>query len=104
MPVVGADVRASAGAIQLCAGQEAGVEAAVHAMHSLFNAESTEAVLLTPLMLLTRSTDGQLCTTSAFSAQPSPPSSSTLTRLLLNFKLLVERSLNRRRELHRVTP
>ena len=30
----------------LCAGQEAGVEAAVHAMQSLFEAENTEAVLL----------------------------------------------------------
>ena len=40
------DISKSAGNLQLCAGQEAGCEAAVHAMQSLFHSSSTHAVLL----------------------------------------------------------
>ena len=46
MTVVKEDVRVAAGGFQLCAGQEAGVEAAVHAMHDVFQSNDTEAVLL----------------------------------------------------------
>ena len=36
----------AAGSLQLCAGQDAGNEAAVHAMRAIFCDDSTEAVLL----------------------------------------------------------
>ena len=40
------DISKSAGNLQLCAGQEAGCEAAVHSMQSFFHSSSTQAVLL----------------------------------------------------------
>ncbi|XP_057307912.1 uncharacterized protein LOC130645822 [Hydractinia symbiolongicarpus] len=40
------DVIKAAGSLQVCAGQNAGVEAAVHAMHDIFDNDDTEAVLL----------------------------------------------------------
>ena len=40
------DVIASVGSLQVCAGHDAGCGAAVHAMHSIFHEENTEAVLL----------------------------------------------------------
>ena len=36
----------AAGPLQLCAGQSAGVEAAVHAMRNIFAADEVDAVLL----------------------------------------------------------
>ena len=39
------DILEVAGNLQLCAGQEAGCEAIVHAMHSLFHSSATQAVL-----------------------------------------------------------
>ena len=44
--MVKTDISEAAGNLQLCAGQEAGCEAAVHAMQSLFHSSSTQAVLL----------------------------------------------------------
>ena len=46
MKVVGNDVLQATGPIQLCSGQEAGAEAAVHAMRTLFEQEGTDAVML----------------------------------------------------------
>ena len=40
------DVIAVAGSLQLCAGQEAGIEAATHVMNQMFMSEETEGVLL----------------------------------------------------------
>ena len=40
------DIISSVGSLQVCAGHEAGCEAAIHAMHSIFQEQSTEAVLL----------------------------------------------------------
>ena len=40
------DILEAAGSLQLCAGQDAGCEAAIHAIHSVFTNESTEAVFL----------------------------------------------------------
>ena len=40
------DIQSAVGSLQLCAGQDAGVEAAVHAMRMVFVSESTEGVLL----------------------------------------------------------
>ena len=44
--LVKTDILNAAGNLQLCAGQEAGCEAAVHAMQSLFHSSATQAVLL----------------------------------------------------------
>lgn len=46
MEIVGKDVQAAAGSMQLCAGQSAGVEAAIHAMRQTFAADATDGVLL----------------------------------------------------------
>ena len=40
------DVMKAAGSLQVCAGQEAGAEAAIHAVHDIFKDHITEAVLL----------------------------------------------------------
>ena len=44
--VVRNGVISSVGSLQVCAGHEAGCEAAIHAMHAIFDEENTEAVLL----------------------------------------------------------
>ena len=44
--VVKNDVLQSVGSLQVCAGQEAGSEAAVHAIRNVFSCEETETVLL----------------------------------------------------------
>ena len=44
--IVSEDVEAAAGPLQLCAGQDGGCEAAVHAMRKIFVDQDTEAVLL----------------------------------------------------------
>ena len=46
MRTVRYDLQDAVGSIQLCAGQEAGCEAAVHAMESIFAEEDTEAMIL----------------------------------------------------------
>jgi hypothetical protein len=46
MHIINEDVQTAAGPLQLCAGQSAGVEAAVHAMREFFAADETDAVLL----------------------------------------------------------
>ena len=44
--VIRNDILTSVGSLQVCAGHEAGCEAAVHAMHQIFDQEDTEAILL----------------------------------------------------------
>ena len=44
--VIKSDVLEAAGTLQLCAGHEAGCEAAIHSMHRIFHDATTEAVLL----------------------------------------------------------
>ena len=46
MAVVKDDVRRAAGNLQVCAGQQAGGEAAIHAMRHIYNQEDCEAALL----------------------------------------------------------
>ena len=46
LSIVKLDVLDAAGSLQLCVGQDAGSEAAVHAMRAIFCDDSTEAVLL----------------------------------------------------------
>ena len=46
MKVVKEDIKKAAGCLQLCAGQEAGCEAAIHAMHKIFESNKTEAILI----------------------------------------------------------
>ena len=45
MSIIGPDIQEAAGAFQLCAGHEAGCEAAVHAMRKIFLEDETEAIL-----------------------------------------------------------
>ena len=40
------DILEAAGTLQLCAGQECGIEAAIHAMRKVFNSSESEGVLL----------------------------------------------------------
>ena len=46
MMVAKKDVVEASGSLQLCAGQKSGSEAAIHAMHAIFKADDTDAVLL----------------------------------------------------------
>ena len=46
LKIIGNDVEEAAGPLQLCAGQDGGCEAVVHAMRNIFQASETEAVLL----------------------------------------------------------
>ena len=46
LAVIKMDILEAAGALQLCAGQEAGNEAAIHAMRHIFEDDTSEAVLL----------------------------------------------------------
>ena len=39
------DIKKAGGCLQLCAGQEIGCEAAIHAMHKIFESNETEAIL-----------------------------------------------------------
>ncbi len=43
--IIGPEIQEAAGPSQLCAGQESGCEAAVHAMQKIFSDENTEAIL-----------------------------------------------------------
>ena len=45
LQILALDIKEVAGSFQLCAGQEAGCEAAVHAMRKIFQRECTEAIL-----------------------------------------------------------
>ena len=46
MNVAKEDVAQASGSLQLCAGQKSGSEAAVHAMHAIFEADETDGILL----------------------------------------------------------
>ena len=46
LTIIGEQIQQAVGSLQLCGGQECGVEAAIHAMRHLWNEEETEAVLL----------------------------------------------------------
>ena len=46
MKLLKRDVLKATGSFQLCAGQNAGSEAAIHAVYEMFNKESTEAILM----------------------------------------------------------
>ena len=46
LATIGDDIQEAAGALQVCAGHQAGSEAAVHAMRNVFDDASSEAVLL----------------------------------------------------------
>ena len=57
--VIREDIITSVGSLQVCSGHEAGCEAAVHAMHDIFEEENTEAVL--PSTLLTEMSSFTMC-------------------------------------------
>ena len=45
MKIIGFDIQEAAGSLQLCAGQHAGCEAAVHSLRNIFSESDTQAVL-----------------------------------------------------------
>ena len=46
MKTLKVDVEESVGNIQMCGGQQAGIEAAIHALHEVYNKNESEALLL----------------------------------------------------------
>ena len=44
--IIGRDIQEAAGSLQLCAGQDCGIEAAIHAMQQVYDLDNTEAVLM----------------------------------------------------------
>ena len=46
MKLLKRDILKATGSLQIWAGQDAGSEAAIHAVYEMFNKESTEAVLM----------------------------------------------------------
>ena len=46
LAIIGGDIQETAGALQLCAGQKARCEAAVHAIRQIFEDTNTQAILL----------------------------------------------------------
>ena len=46
MHVIKPDVINASGSLQVCAGHKSGSEAVIHAMHSIFDADETDAILL----------------------------------------------------------
>ena len=46
LSVAGDSVREATGSLQMCGGQECGIEAAIHAMHDTFHEEDVDAVLM----------------------------------------------------------
>lgn len=70
--VTGPDVQQVTEALQLCAGQQVGCEAAIHAMRHLFTEPNTEAVLLVDAanaFIIAR----MPCRTPSISVHQSPP-------------------------------
>ena len=45
LKIIGLDIQEAAGSLQLCAGQHAGCEAAVHSLRNIFSESDTQAVL-----------------------------------------------------------
>ena len=80
--VIRPDIQEATGSVQLCAGQIAGVESAIHAVHDYFRQEGTEAALFVDASNAFNSLNynGALRTvTSVMSVLLSPQSSSTPT-------------------------
>ena len=50
LQIAQADDQKAVGSLQLCAGQDAACEAGIHAVRSIFNDDSSEAVLLVDTM------------------------------------------------------
>eukprot|EP00117_Sycon_ciliatum_P046195 scpid56052/ scgid0290/ len=61
LAVIGGDVQKAAGSLQLCAGQECGIEAAVHAMRQVFNSSKSECVLLADATNAFNSINREVC-------------------------------------------
>ena len=46
LTIIGTDIQEPAGALQLCAGQQAGCEVAAHSIHLVYEDPETEATIL----------------------------------------------------------
>ena len=58
--VVGGDIQSVTGAIQLCAGQQGDCEAAVHAMHKIYDEDDADSILCLMLESAFSSLNGSL--------------------------------------------
>src|SRR3954462_5161931 len=79
MSVTGEKVQEAVGALQLCAGQPAGVESAIHAMRGFLDDDQSEGILLMQTMPSTESTEQPPYATSTSSAPQCNTSSQTST-------------------------
>lgn len=68
--VVRKDIQAAAGPLQVCAGQEAGAEAAIHAMTELFDEEQCHGILLVDATNAFNALNRQVCYTTSVSSVP----------------------------------
>ena len=94
MKVVKEDIKKAAGCLQLCAGQEAGCEAAIHAMQKIFESNKTEAILIVDAENAFNSINRKVLLRNIEYLCPANVSrfSTTVMRYLLNSLLLVEKN------------
>ena len=92
LSVIGDDIQQAAGPQQLCAGQIAGIEAAIHTMKSIFSSDETDAVLL----INTSNAFNSLNRQAALHAPHLQPSSSIHTECKPNSSMM-ERCFSQRK-------
>ena len=105
MKVVKEDIKKAAGCLQLCAGQEAGCEAAIHAMQKIFESNKTEAILIVDAENAFNSINRKVLLRNIEYLCPANVSrfSTTVMRYLLDSLLLVEKNSDHAKEQHRGT-
>ena len=91
MKVVKEDIKKAAGCLQLCAGQGAGCEATIHAMHKIFESNDTEAILIVDAENAFNSINRKVCYITLNTCVPQLRRfSTTVMRYLLDSLLLEE--------------
>ena len=102
MKVVKEDIKKAAGCLQLCAGQEAGCEAAIHAMQKIFESNKTEAILIVDAEIAFNSINRKVLLRNIEYLCPANVSrfSTTVMRYLLDSLLLAEKNSDHAKEQH----
>ena len=59
--LIGQDIQEAAGSLQFCAGQDCGIEVAIHIMHDVFNSSDTDGVLLVDASNTFNSLNREVC-------------------------------------------